>query len=389
MLESPVAEDVSGLEHCRLPEPKPIESTSPSGAAALRECLLRTAYSSDDSFRSLAASTRAARLGTACHEVLEAAGSGRLPEATDPAWRSAFEELWAAAISLQEQRAARSPLEAHWGPAVTWPNYAKKKVSTRRLCERIAKQRPAHRDHDQSSSTRGVREQRQSAFGGRLVGKADVIIRTPEPVIEDYKTGAVFEPDDSGEVKQHYRLQMLLYAVLEHEETGIWPLRAYLIPLDGPRVEIQIDAGEADQAAMQALEDLAHYNRAVEAGGDPSELGSPSPETCLYCQYAIECPAFWRTVDPAWGESNIVAVSGQVNGSEAAQNGMLSIAIRVVRGSVPPGDYHLYDLDPQRFAVLASAPSGTEAAANWLYGDPASWQLRPTSLTRAARALPG
>lgn len=321
--------------------------------------------------------------------MLEAAGRGRLPEETGgSAWRTAFEELWKAAITRQEEQAAASPLEAHWGSAVTWPNYAKKKVSTRRLCERISSNRPASHDQERGSTPSGLREQRQSAFDGRLIGKADVIIRAPEPVIEDYKTGALFEADDQREVKPHYRLQMLLYAVLEHEETGVWPLRAYLIPLEGQRVEIKIDPAEATQAAVRALEDLAHYNRSVKAGGDPVALASPTPETCLFCPYAIECPAFWTTSNPSWAASEIVAASGEVSGSETAQNGMLSLAIRVVRGSVAPGNYHLYDLDPQRFAVLASAPNGTEAAATWLRGDPASSQLRPTALTQAATAPP-
>ena len=70
---------VTGLEHCRLPQPRRLANTTPSRAAGLAECGLRTAYASDDSFGSSAASTRAARLGTVCHRVLEAAGAGELP----------------------------------------------------------------------------------------------------------------------------------------------------------------------------------------------------------------------------------------------------------------------------------------------------------------------
>jgi hypothetical protein len=231
-------------------------------------------------------------------------------------------------------------------------------------------------------------EERQSAFDGKLKGKADVIIRTAQPVIEDYKTGALYDPDDPSQVKEQYRTQMLLYAVLEHEETGTWPIRATLIPLEGPPVEIDIVPAEAEEAARNALADLARYNEAVDAGGDPLALASPSAEACLFCPYAIECPAFWSAAAPSWGADGIVAAAGEIRGSQTAQNGRLSISLRVVRGSLSPGDYLVYDLDPHRFAVLAAAPSGTEVAATWLTGDHANAQLRPTSLTRAAVGQP-
>jgi PD-(D/E)XK nuclease superfamily len=383
-LERLIAGGVSGLEHCQPPRPSPLESTSPS--FSLGECLLRTAYASDSSFESLAASTRAARLGTACHQVLEAAGRGRLPDPSDRSWRSAFEELWAKAISKQEERAQRSPLETYWGPATSWPNYAKRKVATRRLCQQIGRDRGAAETESTgaASPARGIREERQSAFGGKLVGKADVIVRAPEPVIEDYKTGALYEPDDPTKVKEQYRAQMLLYAVLEHEATGTWPLRATLIPLEGPPLEIQIVPAEAEEAARRALADLARYNEAVEAGGDPSTLAAPSPKACFYCPYAIECPAFWTTADPSWGGNGVAAVAGEILGSQTSRNGTLSLELRVVRGSAPPGNYLLYGLDPQRFAALVNALPGTEAAATWLAGDEAAGQLRPTSLTRVA-----
>jgi PD-(D/E)XK nuclease superfamily protein len=265
-------------------------------------------------------------------------------------------------------------------------NYAKRKVATRRLCQQIGRARgaPETESSRTASPARRIREERQSAFGGKLVGKADVIVRAPEPVIEDYKTGALYEPDDPTQVKEQYRVQMLLYAVLEHEATGTWPVRGTLIPLEGPPVEIKIVPAEAEEAARRALLHLARYNDAVEAGRDPSTLAAPSPEACFYCPYAIECPAFWTTADPTWRRDGIVAVAGEILGSQTARTGTLALELRVVRGSAPPGDYLLYGLDPQRFAVLANAQPGTEAAATWLAGDEAAGQLRPTSLTRVA-----
>ena len=194
-----------------------------------------------------------------------------------------------------------------------------------------------------------MREQRQAAFDGHLVGKADVIIRGERPRIEDYKTGSIYNANDPEEVKEQYRRQMLLYAVLEHEDTGTWPVTATLIPIEGDPLEIAIDPQEATRAAEEALAGLSAYNTAVESGVEPVAMAAPSQDVCRFCSFAIDCPALWMTVDTSWQEAGYTMLAGTINSTEVAHTGTVNLTVSAIRGSVPPGDYLLYQLDPQRF----------------------------------------
>jgi hypothetical protein len=226
-----------------------------------------------------------------------------------------------------------------------------------------------------------LQEQRRQAFGGKLRGRADVIRRSPEPEIEDYKTGSLAD-GETGDIKPQYRMQMLLYAVLEHEAAGVWPKRATLIPLQGAPVVIEIDPAEATAAAEAALAALGEYNREVDAGLPAIDLATPSPAACRFCPYAIECPAFWSSANHHWLEQGIVAVVGRIHGREESRLSTFNIRVKKTAGSVGPGDYLLYQLDAERFGAVLALPDGAEVAALWLIGDSDTQQLRPTMRTR-------
>jgi PD-(D/E)XK nuclease superfamily len=375
----------AGLEHCRLPSPQSLAYTTPSGAATLADCGLRAAYDSDTTFHGSVPSSPAARLGTVCHRVLELAGVGALPPAGDPHWREAFEAAWTEAIAEQEKERQRNPLEAHWPPPARWPYYAARKVATRRLCKRISESTspPGERDGALLNAPEKLQEQRQQAFDGKLRGRADVTRRSPQSAIEDYKTGSVLD-DESAEIKPQYRTQMLLYAVLEHETTGVWPKHATLIPLRGEPIVIDVDPAEANAAAEAALVALEEYNRRVDNDAPAIDLATPTPNACRFCPYAIECPAFWSSADESWLEMGIVAVAGPIHAREESRLSTFNVRIAREKGSVRPGDYLLYQLDAERFGAILSLPEGSEVAALWLIGDPDDRYLRATLRTRIA-----
>jgi hypothetical protein len=107
---------------CRLPVLAPLPYVTPSGALALRECALRAAYRADPVFRAGVASSPAARLGSACHRVLERAAQSALPLPNDAGWDEAFEVLWDASIRREAEAASAHPAEAHWPPPTRWRN---------------------------------------------------------------------------------------------------------------------------------------------------------------------------------------------------------------------------------------------------------------------------
>jgi hypothetical protein len=349
---------------------------TPSSAQALNECQLRLAYASDADFSHHVPSTQAARLGTACHEVLQIAGEGGLPNPADPGWRSAFEETWQKAVDKQAADAAASPLEARWGDPQRWRYYNMRKIATRHLAERLS----ASIIDDPEGSAAALHEAPQEAFGGKLRGRADVIRRGAEPEIQDFKTGAVIDGQD-GDIKPSYRIQMLLYAVLERENNGVWPLRATLIPLEGQPVSIDIDPNEANRVAEACLGALDDYNATVRDGRPVAGLAAPSVRSCRFCPYAVRCPAFWDAIDLTWAEDGVRAIAGRVLAREIAELGTLALKVEITNG-VASGEVWLYGLDPERFPASATTTPGEWVAATSLIGARDYSRFRPSEQTR-------
>ena len=363
----------------QLPDAHRLSYTTPSGAAGLAECLLRVAFGSDPECRSEVPNSPAARLGSVCHRILELAGQGRLG-AAGVSFRGTFEAAWAAEIAREEEHRRRSALEAHWPSPERWPNYARRKVATRRLAERIVESNEGP-SRDGGPAGGVFQEVAQQAYNGQLRGRADVIRRGAVHEVEDYKTGALVEADGSG-IKPQYRIQMLLYAALEYEATGEWPERATLIPLQGNPAVVEVAPAEALAVAQAAINDLGRYNRAVEDGADFGALADPSPAACAYCPYSIRCPAFWAAADETWREAGIVALAGEIKRRAESRLSTFSLSLDMAAGSVPQGEYLLYQLEAERFRALAEAPLGDECAAVWLIGDVEAKQLRATARTR-------
>lgn len=360
---------------CRLPALAPLPYVTPSGAPALRECALRAAYRADPSFRAEVASSPAARLGSACHRVLERAAQGELPPPANAGWDAAFQALWDEAVRREAEAASAHPAEAHWPPPERWRNYAMRKVATKMLARNIAASLggPGHVQVEHA----------QVAAGGLIRGRADVIRRSPAHEIEDYKSGAVFE-DDSGELKPAYRTQMLLYAVLEHEDTSSWPTRASIIPLTGDPVSIDIVPAEAEAAASQALAALASYNASVQSADRADQLAKPSAEHCRFCEFAVVCPAFWQQLTADWRDGPIVAAAGYLIDREASQRGSVALRLDVRTGSVDSGEWTIARVDPVRFPTAVRAQPGSALAATALLASDEARTLRPTERTRLA-----
>jgi CRISPR/Cas system-associated exonuclease Cas4 (RecB family) len=367
------------MDHCELPDPKPVQYVTPSSAYSISQCKLKVAYRSDQGYRGKTPSSQASRLGTACHEVLEAAGRGELPRSTGPEWRTAFDAKWGAAIRKQEEEASGNRFERHWPPAAKWRNYSIRKIATRRLAEELSAA---------GDGAAPVLEERQEAFGGRLRGRADVIRRGAETTeIQDYKTGSLFE-SGSDELKESYRMQMLLYAALEEAETGRCPVRATLVPLEGERVSLEITSEDVAAAAEEALAGLDAYDQAIESGTPAQELGSPGLDACRFCTYAVRCPRFWQSATPEWAGEGVLAVAGHVLRLEHAEHGSVGILLDVTSGSGGEGEAWIYGVDPERFYLAATAEPGSAIGATGLAGDPDSRAFRTTDRSRIVTGTP-
>jgi len=225
-------------------------------------------------------------------------------------------------------------------------------------------------------------EQEHVGFEGKLRGRPDIVRRTADgTAIEDYKTGSLYEAE-SGELKEDYRLQLLLYAALAGEIEGTGVTSARLVPLEGEPAQIKIEGTEAAEAAREVVAAMDGYNQAVAAGTEPEDLASPEPSHCRFCPFAVRCPAFWSAITPEWSAEGILAVAGQVSEVTASRFGTFNIEAAAEAGSTSSDAVTLHGLPFDQFGPAAAAASGSPMAATGLRPGAHPGVLRPTLRTR-------
>jgi hypothetical protein len=311
-----------------LPE---IRATSPTLAETMRACLLRAGLSKASGSSNFVLGNPKAWLGTAYHEVLETIVEIDL---TQESLDVAVERLWDLAIAAQQQRAYAHVLDRRFDSPTTWPGYhvARASVLLRagELSAAPASAVAPATEEPRTGLASTIREQEFTAFGGRLLGRPDVI-RANEVV--DYKSGAIVEHDDATQtnvVKAAYVRQLRIYGYLVKQTLGWWPKRGVLLPLGGAGVEVELETSECEREASDAVALLEVYNGKVRSAAAPEEFASPSAASCRWCAYKLVCPVFWQTASPDWsGQLDGAAVEGPVVGAPSVIHAGAARAIAV------------------------------------------------------------
>lgn len=301
----------------------------------------------------LAGGTDATRLGSICHAVLDKAVAGHALALAD--WRSCVETLWADAVAVEEARASEAGIDK---PARTWSGYEIKRARLLKVAERLRTFLA-----DIPVDTQLLTEHPMSAEGGRLFGRADLILRGPHTHrIIDYKSGAVTE--DDGTPRRAYVHQLQVYALLEHADSGSWPGTAHLFPLHGPPVEIDVEPEECIRRGREAIQLLDAFN-AVAPGAQPA---APSAVICRWCDYATECSAFWGAVDESWAPE-VRAATGIIRRVFTTPAGGTTFEIDRTGGSVSEQPMILKQVDAAAVPEVSRAAIGSEVAVKGLRPD--------------------
>jgi len=349
-----------------------IASTSPSLAEAMRGCMLRAGLSRCAQLQPFILGNPKAWLGTTYHKVME-----QLPAilggGSDPLAKA--DEIWNIEIARLEQEAGNHPLNARFGPAVSWKGYFLVQATLRlRIEEALAGW--AATPAGAPALPPAAREVEITASQGKLRGKIDMI-RGDDLI--DYKTGSIFEEDDisgASAVKPAYVRQLRIYACLAHSKTGQWVKRGLLYPLAGAPVEVPIAPAECEGEAAEAVALLDAYNAAVTAGTDSTAMATPSTAPCQWCPFKPFCPAFWAAVNPDW--------SGHLDGE-------------VIRGNVAAQPQPL--LAPGAYSLVVDVQGGTPTTGTSVRLAPLPVQVhqaltglatgQPVVLTRIGRKANG
>jgi hypothetical protein len=263
-------------------------------------------------------------LGTIGHRLCERAALGLLGEADD-SWAPRFDAAWDAETALAEDR------HPSLGAPSRWAGHNLQKALWRGKA-RAACGRDLASDVQPPGSGMGV-EIPLSGADGRLAGVVDVVTRREDGIeIRDLKSGRTL--DDSGELSEPYKIQLLLYAVMYEETYGEWPARLVLDPILRDPIDVVPDRAEALRYRRAVLEEMDRFTAAVEAGKAES-LAHPSPVVCRFCRHVLRCSAFWRAATPSWNASPR-ALRGTVTGVIPG-----TATISVTGGTIPTGSWDM------------------------------------------------
>lgn len=319
---------------------RPLPYITPSIVSALNTCFLQVAFRADPSFKTF--QPPAARLGTACHALLERVTKGELAVQPVEDWPGSLEIIWQEEIAKQEEALLTSKWEEHFGHAETWPQYSLQKARVFLKAEKLLtyQQKRLSRSFQQHRQF-GV-EQHYDTFQGKLRGRADVVYETEQGIeLIDYKTGRIFDEDEVGNqrIRETYQNQLHLYAAMHHDVYGIWPVRGHLVPLTGQPVSIVIDPVQARRLVQAALDQMERFNKLVSEQISITKLAKPSVESCRYCSYKGDCPAFWQYPFEAsdWGTSAHLEVI--VLEITETRRGEFVVILQAVAGTLPAGEY--------------------------------------------------
>jgi hypothetical protein len=360
-----------------------IPATSATLAETMRACLLRAGLSRSAGSAPYVLGSPKAWLGTAYHEVLEKIAAVDSGDDLD----AVADRLWATAIAAQQQRSMAHPLDRRFGPPETWPGYHLARASALLRARELVAAGGASSSVTGSGDAGPIRERQFVAFGGKLVGKPDVI-RQHEVV--DYKSGAILEHDETSQsdvVKSAYIRQLRIYGFLVRQVLGWWPTRGVLLPFAGAGVEITLEPEECEREAAEAVAILDDYNTKVSAGGAPEQLATPSPSTCKWCPFKLVCAPFWSAVGPDWsGQLDGAVIEGVLHESPRMIHGgaATSLAVEVQNGSEERTRVWLAPLNPKVHPAVAAMIRGDRVRLAGLRARP-DGSLVPSARTVLAR----
>lgn len=337
---------------------KKLGSISPSRFTSLKRCALREVFSASGVKPMLPSSPKAS-LGNVCHNLLEAAGKGKIgaePEDFEKEW---MRQLEAVEKDLSENKLMKRfvPLEKHVN------NYHVIKIRALKSAKNIAAQSRQKDGPPKHSSYLG-HEINVRTPDGKLAGRIDVVEKNEgKLILADFKTGDILE---DAEVKEEYKTQLMLYAAIFAEQHDIWPDRLVLIPMAGEQVEIAMEQPRCEELAEEARSLLAEIDEMVESlpksRASIHKLGKVNPENCSLCPYRPCCSEYLekRQSNDDWPEDSCVDIWGTMDGYQKMENGLANITLNVGEGSVSViRKVHPDDCQLQ----IDSLPKGTQIAA--------------------------
>lgn len=348
-----------------MPDNERLTEMSPTLMAAIRRCGLAVHLSLTHQRRATGwLSNPSARLGGAAHRVLGWISGGGCTGLGSSELEVVVRQRWRDEVTIEEQAAARSPVESYFGPARSWPGYATSEerlvIEAGWLAEEISSSPDAERWVEQSL-TSSIPPMR---------GSPDLVVRSANGArIVEFKSGAV-GPEDAHPLGR-YGLQVLMYAAMV-QQLGIPVVGAEIRPTGRARLSVTVTEGLLKLACETVAEALERFNSAVDAD-ETSRLAQPSDNACGYCPHILRCPAIW---DEAGTKNfdDLQVVEGTVRRIQRAKVGSVAVELNASGGS-RRGILTITGLDPRRLRAAADLHSGERVRISGLRSRPGGTAL--------------
>ena len=279
-----------------IPKATPLEMLSPSTAENLRDCWLRIAYQRDQRFQRRFAVKTAAILGDVAHELSRRVWNGYFDGIAEEEAKDAVKATWNKILNetLASRVDTEHPIELVPG---RWPHYQRVRTravgsSTRQISRRLHGRTGQSSSRARTTTERTLRSDRSPLFGrpDRVVVKGDSV------EIIDLKTSQAAEDGMPDRAKR----QLIMYAALWEEVTGVLPNKLTVEAIDGSRTSITVTQKEVESQREAAMADFNAFNQAAV---EPSTLlgkANPSPDACRFCDYKALCGPFFDALSDEW-----------------------------------------------------------------------------------------
>lgn len=333
----------------------PLKRISPSRFTAFKECSLREVWRAVRQ-PALLPTSPTARLGTAIHQLLAEAGSGRLGHGATPN----IEQRWAELVQKVEQQLQETALEKSLLPLHrTVPDFEVRRLRACRKAAELA--RLTGSVAKTGGNVRAPFEVWVATADGLVGGAIDHVQETTEgAVLRDYKSGQVLQAAETALLKEEYQTQLKLYAALFKASFDRWPVRLEIVPLQGPAHVVSFSPAECGGLLEEALQLLQQINAALLKKPDlgVEALAAPSAQACRYCPYRPACPAYHQARPHIIGDSWPQDVWGQVTQIKPLGNGRISLS--VMAASHQSTNVQIRSLTPDwaRYPILRKLKEG-------------------------------
>ena len=268
----------------------------PSSLNRLATCGLQFAYSRDPQFSNiLRKSNTFAALGTIAHELTELIWKQGLNDTPIDELKRVLEQKWDEYAQSSYEKLCNEWDGRDVPPPKDWPYFS---MTRARTIRRLVNEATEHRANANVSrnAPRPLIEIELVDESLRLKGIPDRVTFGDDGFyVFDIKTGHAVE-----EISEPYRRQLLLYAHLVKNHTGLEPLAVALIRAGGDVIWEDITSTDINDCVTDATERIKKYS--IVAKTDPLSLASPSPDTCRFCDYKAICKSFWEDQNPEWEE---------------------------------------------------------------------------------------